>query len=386
MLLFFNSLLFSQYDGVLDSNIDIYLTMNFTEKNTNISEDLLNDDIISPSPVDQAEPISVHPDNIHAFILVNYVILCNSIAVFGILSNVVNALVFYKQGFTEAITVSLFAMSLSDLCQLVMVVLVSNFHIPMLVVRSNFTVFLNRLIYFVCGILRICFSRISIWITVLITLERCVCILLPLKVRVIFTSKRVAVVIAVISFVIFVASTPVFASVKVVTSINLKTNATFNAFATSNLGSSMEDVSVVSMMLTQISSLIFVIVCNALLLLGLKRRKQRWVQGNVTRQASTANQHISALSVPPVGNTSDAQSARMSTLNVTVWHSTLSSSERPHVAQPSGTLGTSTNRLRDRKLSRMVVIISVILLVSFLPSSMWFCLTRIRPEFQVQGR
>ncbi|RUS84754.1 hypothetical protein EGW08_007496, partial [Elysia chlorotica] len=216
-------------------------------------------------------------------------ILCNLIGLFGILSNIVNALVFYKQRFTEAITTSLFALSLSDLCQLVMMILVSNFHIPMLALRSHFTLFLNRLTYYYCGVLRICFSRISIWITVLITLERCVCILLPLKVRVMFTPKRVAVAIAVISTLTLITSTPVFASVRVVKATNPRTNVTFNTFVNTEWAESMKDVSVVTMLCTQVFSLCVILVCNILLLLGLKKRRKIWVPG----ERSLASRHTS---------------------------------------------------------------------------------------------
>ncbi|GFS10521.1 FMRFamide receptor [Elysia marginata] len=356
--------------------------MNFTQENTSASEDLI------PSNVTLTTPISFQPQNIRRFIFINYILLCNIIAVFGIVSNIMNAVIFWRQGLAEAINVSFFALSLSDLCQLVMVVLVSNFHIPALALRSNFAVFLNRLTYYVCGVLRICFSRISVWITVLITLERCVCILSPLKVRVFFTPQRLSLVIAAIAALILISSSPVFATVKVVKSVEPKTNQTLYSLVVLKLGSSMQDFSVLAMMCTQLLSLSIIVINNVLLLLALKRRKQRWIQerSGVFVLRETVQRPVDDQEDAVTTAGSSGHGAAASALNITIAQSTEVVVGRARTAGPGPGLPSTATIMRDRKLSRMVIILSVILVGSFLPSTVWFCLTRIRPEFQPNGR
>ena len=379
--------------------------MNFTAENTSVTGDIFSEGSTISTPIflPQTHVLKWHPQDLSVFTWINYVFLCNIIALFGFFSNIVNALVFRKHGFTEAITVSLFALALSDFFQLAMVLLVSNFHVPMLVFHSHFTFFLNRITYYVCGVLRICLSRIAIWITVLITLERCVCILYPFKIKVLFTPRKMTIAIAIIAFLILVSSIPVLATVQVVKSIHPATNATIYGIIDKELGTSMQDMSVVTMVCTQVSSLVIIVGGNAVLLLELRRRKQRWALTstgfhiarhtvNLTVNNTTAVARPTSRSAAAVNPDSRG---RISTLNIPVSGSAAtaaspasnpSSTGRARgLAVPGpGTPGAVS--LRDRRLSRMVVILSVILLISFIPSTVWFCLTRIEPKFKQSGR
>ncbi|CAG5127800.1 unnamed protein product [Candidula unifasciata] len=114
-------------------------------------------------------------------------IICQVITFFGILSNIVNCIVFIKQGFSDTINVSLFALAISDLCSLLSIMWTNFCFSP--VVRDSGI--LSAEMHIISGTWpHVAFSKITGWITAFISLERCVCVIRPLKVKTIFTRKR----------------------------------------------------------------------------------------------------------------------------------------------------------------------------------------------------
>ncbi|XP_059177769.1 uncharacterized protein LOC131957093 [Physella acuta] len=95
---------------------------------------------------------------------VNYVFLCNIFALFGIVGNNINIIVFYKQGLTSSINISFLSLAISDLCSLVALLwfnvlanpLFKNADIPM--VPSEFE-------HLTGGSPHSCFARITCMIT-----------------------------------------------------------------------------------------------------------------------------------------------------------------------------------------------------------------------------
>ena len=130
--------------------------------------------------------------------MVNTVALTNAIVVFGLASNTTNILVFLRQGFRESTTVTLFSLSLLDLLSLILLSANTVFFVPGFRQSSQVAATLYRY--------RIVFGQawhvtrlIAVWITLLVTVERCIAIASPLKVKVLCTPRKSALAVVGIS-------------------------------------------------------------------------------------------------------------------------------------------------------------------------------------------
>lgn len=131
------------------------------------------------------------------FKIINNMILCGVISLLGIVSNVLNLVVFYKQGLHSTINISFFAMAISDLCSLVCQQCYVVFITP-LVENSDLPIVHSEFRYIISAVPRETFALNTCLITVYVTAERCLCIALPLHVKQMITPRRTAIVISLI--------------------------------------------------------------------------------------------------------------------------------------------------------------------------------------------
>ncbi|KAK6983082.1 growth hormone secretagogue receptor type 1 [Biomphalaria glabrata] len=143
--------------------------------------------------------------------VVTYVFLCGGVSIFGIVSNVVNMAIFFKQGLRTTMNISFFSLAISDVCSLVTLFWFSLCMNPLF--ENSDVPFISREIqYLTGGWPSFCFARITSFITSYITAERCLCIISPLKVKHIITPKRTLVTIVFIYIFIFLSTVPEYAS------------------------------------------------------------------------------------------------------------------------------------------------------------------------------
>ncbi|CAG5116583.1 unnamed protein product, partial [Candidula unifasciata] len=111
---------------------------------------------------------------------VNIVALVGIISMCGIACNVVNILVFCKQGFSETTNISYTALASSDLLSLMISLCLSIFWNPLLLNSRLPIVFLDIQTVFLV-LPYACFSKITGLVTAFATFERCLCVVWPLK-------------------------------------------------------------------------------------------------------------------------------------------------------------------------------------------------------------
>ncbi|KAH9488344.1 hypothetical protein Btru_063750 [Bulinus truncatus] len=136
------------------------------------------------------------PAVLNVFLVFNGLVCAEVIGLLGIMGNVINIINFRRQGLGDSVTITLTALSLSDcgalLCQQVVNIL-SNPWIPKMglpFVTSSCALQTHG--YFI---------RVSGLVTAFASLERCLCVVTPLKVRSIVTA-RVSVVVNAAIFVV----------------------------------------------------------------------------------------------------------------------------------------------------------------------------------------
>ncbi|CAG5117002.1 unnamed protein product, partial [Candidula unifasciata] len=111
---------------------------------------------------------------------VTYCVLSQLICLFGVVSNIISIVCFIKQGFKDPANASFFGLAVADLGCLITSIFNNILLTPALnLLDLPFDV--AEFVYLTGGLTHANFTRITGWITALITMERCLCIMIPLK-------------------------------------------------------------------------------------------------------------------------------------------------------------------------------------------------------------
>lgn len=268
-------------------------------------------------------------------------IICQTIAVFGTASNIINLVIFIKQGFSESINISLLALAISDLCSLVTIMWSNLCFIPAF--RDSDTRMVTYEVHLITGSWpHVVFTRITGWITAFISFERCICVILPLKVKTIFTPKRHVVVMISFFVVTTGCASMAYASAGLGWRFYPDRNRSMiglvyhmdahRRYVTDSVSYAVNGV------LMPVSNFLSVIVCTAILVVKLNQT------------SSWRNSHSSAINLVRQRSNLDA--------NVSS---------------------------KERKVATMVVLISVIFVVSFIPAVVTFVAGIVEPELTYDG-
>ncbi|CAL1539506.1 unnamed protein product [Lymnaea stagnalis] len=111
------------------------------------------------------------------------------LGVFGTITNTISIMVFIRQGLKDSVTISLFGLALADLWSLLTIILIAVLY-GLSYLSPNPSVDYISVSAVFGGWPHALFLRISTWITVVICVERFLCVFIPLKVKLIFTAKR----------------------------------------------------------------------------------------------------------------------------------------------------------------------------------------------------
>ncbi|CAG5117803.1 unnamed protein product, partial [Candidula unifasciata] len=107
----------------------------------------------------------------------------------GIWSNIFSMIIFYKLGLKDSMSVEFFALSFTDLLvALVQFVSCTLYILGILYPDSSLDIWSLTTLAF--GYTMLCFYFTSCWITTVISIERCLCVVYPFKVKLMFTRSR----------------------------------------------------------------------------------------------------------------------------------------------------------------------------------------------------
>ncbi|GFR58188.1 chemosensory receptor B [Elysia marginata] len=147
------------------------------------------------------------------FETLNFSVLSGTISVLGCAANVINIVVFYRQKFSDSVNISLMGLAISDFGALITLVWMSIcFSPPFRALPLPFNP--AEVQYLTAGWPHVCFARITSYITAYVTLERCLCVTVPLKVKTIITPKRTTLTIISIFLILFASLAPVYFGIR----------------------------------------------------------------------------------------------------------------------------------------------------------------------------
>ncbi|CAG5131715.1 unnamed protein product [Candidula unifasciata] len=213
-------------------------------------------------------------DNTRTYLdVVFYVLVQGSISLLGSAGNILNILVFVKQGFKDTVNCSLMALSLSDLGSLVTLTWMSICYLPEF--RFSGIEFESLDIQYLTA----CwphgsFARITSCITAYISFERCLCTALPLKVKTIITPARTLIIMASIFLMQFSVVSLVFYSVRLGPVYYLRRNTTLVGLVYIDNGPYLENMAFSIDIGIQIFSFVIVAICTMILIQSLIRNRK----------------------------------------------------------------------------------------------------------------
>ncbi|XP_013088025.2 type-1 angiotensin II receptor-like [Biomphalaria glabrata] len=196
-------------------------------------------------------------------------VFLGSVSLLGVIFNAVNVIVYAKMGQEDSVNIALLALSLSELGASIVLLLISCFGAPQLA-ASNVPV-----IYLISWF-HVIFSRVASCLTAFITLERYLCVAMPLKVKLYITMKRTIVIVSVIYAGMTISMVPPFFSRKIESVLMPGTNWTVLTFFFRDENSQgMERISITVNNVTLLLAFAVVFISTLLLVVTLKR-KSRW--------------------------------------------------------------------------------------------------------------
>ncbi|XP_059168684.1 FMRFamide receptor-like [Physella acuta] len=246
-------------------------------------------------------------------------------SVIGIVTNGLCLVVFRKLGCGETVNVTLIGLTISDLASVVVLFWMGICFNPLFTYSDVYFDTLS-VVYLSGGWVKLYLTRVSSWITAFVTLERCLCIAIPLKIKAIMTPKRAAIFICVSFFLLGMTMPPVYYTTRLEWLWYPDRNKTLLGMAfTPEREFIYNSVIAINLVLT-FAAFAVIIACTSILVLNLDK-KAEWRKKSVS---------------------ADKQSSMSS---------------------------------KDQKVSQMIVLIAALFVASFFPGTVLFVTMLIVPEF-----
>ncbi|XP_012945612.2 thyrotropin-releasing hormone receptor-like [Aplysia californica] len=286
----------------------------------------------TPSPSGSYYANIVSDEQLYAIKMVNVVVISGLLSLFGVASNIINIVVFAKQGFQDSMNISLMGLAVSDLCSLLTMIWISICENP-LFYRSELNFDPKDILYLTGAMPHVLFVKIATFITAFITFERCLCIAVPLKVKTIITPGRTKTIIISIYIAMSVLMIPFCLGNRLEWVFEFTVNATVLKTTFTAEREMLEAITFLALgVFATTFSFVFVICCTIVLIVKLNS-KTKW------RQATAAKSDRAAEGVG----------------------------------------------VKDQKVVKMVTLIAVIFIVCSLPPTLLFLYMVIDIDFRING-
>ena len=141
------------------------------------------------------------PDRLFTVLMeyTSYAMIC--IGIFGMTGNILILTTYVKIGLSESINISYFALGISDILCIIFITWNAICYIPAFA-NSDIPFNSRQFVIPTSGRPSIAFLKTTVWITAYISIERCLCVVFPMKIKTIVKPRRTVVIIVLIFILI----------------------------------------------------------------------------------------------------------------------------------------------------------------------------------------
>ena len=132
-----------------------------------------------------------------------FVIILTAIpTILGVITNILNIWVFLRMRLQDSVTISFFALSISDLCIVVTLLVMCGCGVFMIIdIQNNFVAEVDpEGIAFIVGEFNEVFLLTSSLFTSYLAVTRCMCVVLPFRFKLYFTRNKTVIILSLLSF------------------------------------------------------------------------------------------------------------------------------------------------------------------------------------------
>lgn len=214
-------------------------------------------------------------DILYYFLLVNFWGPGFVVCIFGVVTNILNIFIFNKQGVRNTVNISLLGLATSDLGSQITLLYINISFLPAFADQD--LPFVKQDVMYIAAWCHIMFTRISAWITAYITLERCLCVTAPLKVRNVFTPTRTILYLVFVYAIMLASVVPCFYTAHPSIVFDASRNKTLLGLSFPTDRNVIENITFITNNTIPAVAFFLVAACTALLVLNL-RKKTKWRQ------------------------------------------------------------------------------------------------------------
>ncbi|CAL1541135.1 unnamed protein product, partial [Lymnaea stagnalis] len=262
---------------------------------------------------------------------------------------------FFVTGFQDSVNISLLALAIADLCCVTLSLWSSICSVFLRVQPRDFIFELYSLLIMTANLPRVIFSRVTCWITALIALERCICVTLPFRVKVVFTPRTTLATTVAVFLVTLAGHLSIYEARYWTARLDRSSNATkyymviFSSGWTSHLTSLL-------FLALPIINILTVMICTLVLTVSLSA-SSKWRES-----ATTSN--------CPGAQYFDSNPAKSKQIK----------------RERNGYKGKPKNLNKEMRVSKMILILTLIFIACNLPSNMLIATRNMVPAFQEIGK
>ncbi|GFS22736.1 chemosensory receptor B [Elysia marginata] len=346
--------------------------MSTTSPNSSIE---IYDNITSLPPEENTEEkksILISKEIRDIIIIINMAILCQVISVFGVFANIINIIVFFKQGFQDAMTVTLTGLAVADLGIATCAVWLSICYNP-LFQQLELPFLPLQIVYLTAGLPRLSCSRISSWILALATFERCLCIAMPFKVREIITPGRCLAFIIGVFITMTASVAPIYYTSRTAQKFDEAANRSYLVLSFTEDREKVDSIAFAIGVTLSVCSFVAVAICTVVLVYSLKKTSKWRESAMATGKEKGDKNKGGRLQVEISEEISSDMSTKTSMASLS---GEVSEKEGRLVSNPNGSSttvevkkkGKQEVSAKNKRASKMVSLISTIFIVCYLPN------------------
>ncbi|XP_059172438.1 FMRFamide receptor-like [Physella acuta] len=193
----------------------------------------------------------------------------------GVVTNVLNITVFIRQGLMDTVNISLLALTVSELCSLLPLIGVGVLADPRFL-KTEYPIVGLEVQFLTASGPHAFFTRITGWITAYVMFERCVCVALPLRVRMIVTPQTTVTCLVVIVVLVLAGIVPMYATHSLQWKFYPEANSTLLGLTlTTNAIDITSVTNVLNNSVSAVCSFGVIFVCTCVIVVKLNR-KSKW--------------------------------------------------------------------------------------------------------------